>query len=44
MDHNYPCQIIGAQLEQLESIQDFGVNFDSHLQFYKHIDDKINKA
>jgi len=44
IDHNYPYHINGVQLEQLESIQYLGVNFDSPLKFYKHIDDKINKA
>jgi len=34
IDHNYPYHINGVQLEQLDSIQDLGVN----------IDDKINKA
>jgi len=36
--------INGVQLEQLYSIKDLGVNFDSQLKFYKHIDVKINKA
>jgi len=43
-DHNYPYHINGVQLEQLDSIQDLGVNFDSQLKFHKYIDDKINKA
>jgi len=44
IDHNYPYHINGVQLEQLDWIQDLGVNFDSQLKFHKHIDDKINKA
>jgi len=44
IDHNYPYHINGVQLEQLDSIQDLGVNFDLQLKFHKHIDDKINKA
>jgi len=44
IDHNYPYHIIGVQLEQLDSIHDLRVNFDSYLKFYKHIDDKIIKA
>jgi len=42
IDHNYPYHINGVQLEQLDSIQDLGVNFDSQLKFHKHspIDDK----
>jgi len=44
IDHNYPYHINGVQLEQLDSKQDLGVSFDSQLKFYKHIDDKINKA
>jgi len=41
-DHNYSYHINGVQLEQLDSIKDLWVNFDSQLKFYKHIDDKIN--
>jgi len=44
IDHNYPYHINSVQLEQLDSIQDLGVNFDSRLKFHKHIGDKINKA
>jgi len=33
-----------VHLEQLDSIIDLAVNFDSQLKFYKHIDDRINKA
>jgi len=44
IDHNYPYHINGVQLKQLDSIEDLGVNFDSQLKFYKHIDDKINRA
>jgi len=29
IDHNYPYHINGVQLEQLDSIQDLGINFDS---------------
>jgi len=29
IDHNYPYHINGVQLEQLDLIQDLGVNFDS---------------
>ena len=37
--------INNVQLEELQSIQDLGVTFDSQLKFDKHvIDDKINKA
>jgi len=44
IDHNYPYHINAAQLEQLDSIQDLGVNFDSQSKFYKHIANKINKV
>ena len=33
-----------VQLEQLDSISDLGVHFDSQLKFDIHIDEKINKA
>ena len=36
--------MIYVPLEQLDSITDLGVNFDSQLKFDKHIDDKINEA
>jgi len=44
IDHNYPYHFNGVQLEQLNSKQDLGFNFDSQLKLQKHIDDKINKA
>jgi len=40
IDHYYPNHINGVQLEQLDSVQDLEVNFDSQLKFNKHIDDK----
>jgi len=43
-DHNYSHHINNAQLEQLDSIKDMGVKFNSQLKFDKHTDDKINKA
>jgi len=44
IDHYYPYHINGVKLEQLDSIQNLGVNFNSQLKFHNHIDDKINKA
>jgi len=44
IDRIYSYHINGVQLEQLDSIQNLGVNFDSQLKFHKYIDDKINKA
>jgi len=44
IDDNYPYHINGVQLEQLDSIQHMGVNFDSQLKFHEHIDDKINEV
>jgi len=43
-DHSYSYHIDKAQLEQLDSIKDLGVTFDSQLTFDKHIDDKTDKA
>ena len=36
--------IANVELENVESIKDLGVTFDSHLKFEIHISDKINKA
>ena len=46
VDHNYSYYIRpnNVQLEELQSIKDLGVTFDSQLKFDKHIDDKVNKA
>ena len=44
VDHSYHYYINDVQLEQLDSISDLGVHFDSQLKFDIHIDEKINKA
>ena len=44
VDHSYHYYINDVQLEQLDSISDLGVHFDSQLKFDNHIDEKINKA
>ena len=43
-DHNYSDHANNVQLGQSSSIKTMGVNFVLQLKFYKHIDDKINKA
>jgi len=40
MEHN---SINNVELENVESIKDLGVLFDSHLKFALHISEKINK-
>ena len=44
IDCNYSYHINDVPLEQLDSIKDLGVIFDSQFKFDKHIADKINKA
>ena len=39
-----PIILMMFNLSNLESIKDFGINFDSTFNFDKHIDDKIIKA
>ena len=36
--------IINVELENVESIKDLGVLFDSHLKFELHMSEQINKA
>jgi len=38
------CSINNVELENVESIKDLGVIFDSHLKFELHMSEKINKA
>ena len=44
VDNNYHYSIDKIELENLESINDLGVTFDSNLKFSLHINEKINKA
>ena len=44
IDSNYQYSIENKLLENLDSIKDLGVTFDTHLKFGLHINEKINKA
>jgi len=44
IDNTYHYNIDKSNLENLESIKDLGVTFDSHLKFGFHINEKVNKA
>ena len=43
VDNNYHYSINKIELENIESINDLGVTFDSNLKFSLHINEKINK-
>jgi len=44
VDNNYHNSINNTELENIESIKDLGVTFDSSVKFSLHINEKINRA
>jgi len=44
IDNNYHYSTDNSELENIESIKDLGVTFDSRLKFSLHINEKVNKA
>jgi len=44
IDNSYHYCVNKTELENIQSIKDLGITFDSHLKFGIHINEKINKA
>ena len=44
IDNTFHYNLNNIDLDNIESIKDLGVIFDSHLKFKLHISDKVSKA
>ena len=44
VDHDFPYYIKGIEIEELDSIKDLGVTFNTNLKFDQDINEKVDKA